>query len=70
MRRYKFCVAMENSIRQDYMTEKLWDGLIAGCIPIYLGNNNAPHIVPHPDSFIRWVCPAEAQLAIAACVLA
>jgi len=50
--RYKFCVAMENSIRQDYMTEKLWDALAAGCIPIYLGSKNAPHIIPDPQSII------------------
>jgi hypothetical protein len=50
--RYKFCVAMENSIRQDYMTEKMWDALAAGCIPIYMGSSNAQHIVPDPNSFI------------------
>jgi alpha-1,3-fucosyltransferase 10 len=50
--RYKFCVAMENSIRQDYMTEKMWDALAAGCIPVYLGSSNAQHIVPDPTSFI------------------
>jgi hypothetical protein len=51
-RRYKFCVAMENSVRQDYMTEKMWDALAAGCIPIYLGSSNAPHIIPDPNSVI------------------
>jgi hypothetical protein len=52
MRKYKFCVAMENSIRQDYMTETLWDGLMAGCIPIYMGSSNAPQIIPDPNSVI------------------
>ena len=52
MRKYKFCVAMENSVRQDYMTEKMWDGLMAGCIPIYMGSSNAPHIIPDPNSVI------------------
>jgi hypothetical protein len=37
---------MENSIRQDYMTEKMWDALAAGCVPIYLGSSNAPQIIP------------------------
>jgi hypothetical protein len=50
--RYKFCVAMESSIHQDYMTENMWDALAAGCIPIYLGSSNAQHIVPDPTSFI------------------
>jgi hypothetical protein len=43
---------MENSVRQDYMTEKMWDALAAGCIPIYLGSSNAPHIIPDPNSVI------------------
>jgi hypothetical protein len=29
-RRHKFCVAMENSISVDYITEKVWDALSAG----------------------------------------
>lgn len=50
--RYKFCVAMENSVRQDYVTEKIWDALGAGCIPVYLGFSNARDFVPDPDSYI------------------
>jgi hypothetical protein len=46
---------MENSVRQDYMTEKMWDALAAGCIPIYLGSSNAPHIIPDPNSVIMGV---------------
>jgi hypothetical protein len=29
--------AMENSISEDYVTEKVWDALVAGCVPIYYG---------------------------------
>lgn len=50
--RYKFCVAMENSIRQDYMTEKMWDALAAGCVPIYLGSSNAPQIIPDSSGVV------------------
>ncbi|KAI3634730.1 hypothetical protein MIR68_007111 [Amoeboaphelidium protococcarum] len=50
---YKVCIAMENSLNRDYVTEKLWDALAAGCIPIYLG---APNVIrdflPHPDAII------------------
>lgn len=35
---YKFIIAIENSICDDYITEKLWRPLIAGSIPIYLGS--------------------------------
>jgi len=50
--RYKFCVTMENSLRLDYVSEKLWDGLAAGCVPVYLGSPSARDIVPDPNSFI------------------
>jgi hypothetical protein len=43
---------MENSIRQDYMTEKLWDALAAGCIPVYMGSASAPDIIPDPRSVL------------------
>lgn len=50
--RYKYCVTMENSLSADYITEKLWDGLVAGCVPVYLGPKTARDIVPDPHSFI------------------
>ena len=34
-RRYRFCIAMENTVAHDYVTEKLWDAFAAGCVPIY-----------------------------------
>jgi hypothetical protein len=49
---YKFCVTMENSIRQDYVTEKIWDGLAAGCIPVYLGGPSALQFVPDASAII------------------
>jgi Glycosyltransferase family 10 (fucosyltransferase) C-term len=48
---YKFCIAMENSSTRDYVSEKLFDALDAGCVPIYMG---APNIVsdylPAPEA--------------------
>lgn len=50
---HKFCITMENSIAQDYVSEKLWQGFEAGCLPLYLG---APNIVedflPDPKSVL------------------
>lgn len=36
--KYKFTIAIENAICDDYITEKLWRPLIAGSVPIYLGS--------------------------------
>lgn len=38
--RYKFVIAYENSICNDYITEKLWRPLILGVVPIYFGAPN------------------------------
>lgn len=43
---------MENSIVHDYVTEKIWDGLAAGCVPIYLGSNSIGSYVPDPKGII------------------
>lgn len=50
--RYKFCVAMENSISFDYITEKIWDALSSGCVPIYKGSSNILDIMPEPQAVI------------------
>lgn len=43
---YKFVVAFENSILEDYVTEKLYDPLLAGAVPVYLGAPNVQDFVP------------------------
>jgi hypothetical protein len=40
MKPYKFCIAYENSSYPGYVTEKIMDCFIAGCIPIYWGSNS------------------------------
>lgn len=52
--RYKYCIAIENSIAKDYVTEKVYDALAAGCLPIYLGAPNIAEFVPTPDSIIDY----------------
>ncbi len=39
-RRYAFAVVVENCDAAGYVSEKLRDCFVAGCIPIYYGNNN------------------------------
>lgn len=38
--RYKFIIAYENSICDDYITEKFWRAITTGVIPIYFGAPN------------------------------
>lgn len=49
--RYPFCIAFENSICDDYVTEKLFEPLLVGSVPLYLGASNAARFAP-PGSFI------------------
>ncbi|PNH04227.1 putative fucosyltransferase-like protein, partial [Tetrabaena socialis] len=51
---YKFCVAMENSITKDYITEKLWQALEAGCVPVYMGPHNVDEFLPDPEAIINY----------------
>jgi len=54
MRDYRFCVAMENSVAEDYVTEKVYAALDAGCLPIYYGAPNGLNFVPVPESVIDY----------------
>ncbi|KAN0018450.1 hypothetical protein ACTFIU_011066 [Dictyostelium citrinum] len=53
LRKYNFAIAIENSRCEDYVTEKLWEPLSVGTIPIYLGATNIDEFLPHPDSIIN-----------------
>jgi len=49
---YKFTLALENTIQDDYVTEKFYQPLIAGSIPVYLGAPNIAQFAPAPNSYI------------------
>ncbi|ETK80854.1 hypothetical protein L915_13563 [Phytophthora nicotianae] len=49
---YKFVVAFENSAEPGYVTEKLVNPLLAGSIPIYLGNSTTASQLFNPGSYI------------------
>lgn len=44
---YRFTIAYENCLNDcGYITEKLFDALLAGCVPVYLGNTGIGSYVP------------------------
>jgi hypothetical protein len=50
---YYYNMAIENYAENDwYASEKLWDALLAWCLPIYYGGPAADRLIP-PDSFLR-----------------
>jgi len=46
IKEYLFTVAIENSLEHDYVTEKLWQPLAVGSVPIYLGAPNIDEWLP------------------------
>lgn len=52
MRQYRFTIAFENAVGIDYVTEKFFDPLIAGSVPIYLGASNIQEYTPGEHAMI------------------
>jgi len=48
---YKFSLCYENAHYQDYISEKIFDCFLGGCVPIYLGADNVEKFIP-ADTFI------------------
>jgi hypothetical protein len=42
LRQYYFNICPENSVSKGYVTEKLFDALYSGCIPVYFGGGGDP----------------------------
>jgi hypothetical protein len=60
MATYKFSIAFENAVAKDYVTEKFYDPLMAGSVPVYLGAPNIEDFAPGDNCFINasdWASP-------------
>ncbi|MDQ4143289.1 MAG: glycosyltransferase family 10 [Actinomycetota bacterium] len=80
MARYRFTLCLENTVYPGYVTEKIFDCLRAGSIPIYLGAPDVSEHVPEEafinyrtftgaeelDAFLQGMTPAEANRMISA----
>ncbi|TYH90394.1 hypothetical protein ES332_A13G045700v1 [Gossypium tomentosum] len=61
LKRYKFSLAFENSNEEDYVTEKFFQSLIAGTIPVVVGAPNIEDFAPYPGSILHIKELAEVQ---------
>jgi hypothetical protein len=44
---YRFCISVENFRgTHDYVSEKIFDPLLAGAVPVYLGDENITKLIP------------------------
>jgi hypothetical protein len=50
--KYKFTLAFENSFATDYVTEKLYEPLTAGSVPVYRGTEDVAELAPAPGCYI------------------
>lgn len=49
---YKFVIAFENSCAEDYVTEKFFDPLLAGAVPVYFGAPNIDEFAPGDNCYV------------------
>lgn len=47
---HDFTFALENTLSKDYFTEKRWQVLLAGSVPIVWDNHNSLDSLPDPDA--------------------
>jgi hypothetical protein len=53
MARYKFTLVFENCRDTDYVSDKFFDALVAGSVPVYLGAPNVAEFAPADRCFIN-----------------
>lgn len=53
LKHYKFSLAFENSNEEDYVTEKFFQSLVAGSVPIVVGAPNIQDFAPAPGSILH-----------------
>ena len=49
---YKFVIGVENALARDYVTEKFFQPLLAGTVPVYRGAPNVEEFAPGRHCFV------------------
>lgn len=49
---YKFVIAFENACAEDYVTEKFFDPLLVGAVPVYFGAPNIEEFAPGDHCYV------------------
>lgn len=64
LNQFVFNICPENTSAYGYTTEKLFEAISAGCIPIYWGSRFADYQVINEDAIIRWNRTDNGQEAV------
>ncbi|XP_042502295.1 glycoprotein 3-alpha-L-fucosyltransferase A-like [Macadamia integrifolia] len=59
LKRYKFSLAFENSNEEDYVTEKFFQSLVTGSVPVVVGAPNIQEFAPSPGSVLHIKEPSD-----------
>ncbi|CAG9567184.1 putative glycosyl transferase [Leishmania major strain Friedlin] len=51
-RKYRYVLAFENTIEDDYVTEKVYNALLSGALPLFIGAMNIADYVPRASSSV------------------
>lgn len=68
---YKFVIAFENSCAKDYVTEKFFDPLLAGAVPVYWGAPNVDEFAPGDNCYVdvrKYETVEELAIHLQACL--
>ncbi|KAH8048361.1 alpha-(1-_3)-fucosyltransferase [Aureococcus anophagefferens] len=52
--RYKFALAFENAIVKDYVSEKVYDAILAGALPLYRGAERVDRLMPGGGAVLKF----------------
>jgi hypothetical protein len=50
---YKWYLAFENNVIKDYVSEKVFDGILAGTVPVYQGAPTVAKLLPSADAVVQ-----------------